>query len=93
MFNRYLLRHKCADVEVELIVFLFFLVREWLFDQEVDIFCCCWHWYFCLGLSRQFLEDLVDGWIVVEGFGVGIVALHVPHQGMVELQLDVGVCW
>ena len=91
-FDRYVLRHKCANVEVELVVFLLFLVGEWLLDWEVDLFGYCWYWYLCFILSRKFSEDLVDRGIVVEGFGIGVFALPVPHRGMVELQLDVGVC-
>ena len=36
-------------------------------------------------------NSLVDRWIVVQGFRIGGLTLHVPHRGMVELQLDVGV--
>ena len=85
MFDWCLLRHKCADVEVELIVFLFFLVSKWLCDGEVDLFGSLRDLYFSLSLSGQLPENIIDRRIVVKVLGFGVLTLHVPERRMVKL--------
>ena len=76
--GRGVLRHKCTDVEVELVVFLFFLVSKWLCNGEVNLFGNLRYLYFSLSLSGQLLENLIDRRIVVEVLGFGVLTLHVP---------------
>ena len=83
--NQGVLRHKCADVEVELVVFLFFLVGKWLCDGEVDLFGSLGYLYFSLILSGQFLKNLIDRQIVVEVLGFGVLTLHLPNRRVVKL--------
>ena len=83
--GRGVLRHKCADVEVELIVFLFFLVGKWLCDGEVDLFGSLGYLYSFLSLSGQLSENLINRWIVVEVLGFGVLTLHVSDRCMVKL--------
>ena len=79
------LRHKCVDVEVELVVFLFFLVGKWLYDGEVDLFGSLGYLYSSLSLSGQLPENLIDRRIVVEILGFGVLTLHVLDRRMVKL--------
>ena len=79
------LRHKCVDVEVELVVFLFFLVGKWLYDGEVGLFGSLKYLYSCLSLSGQLPENMIDRRIVVEVLGFGVLTLHVPDRCMVKL--------
>ena len=83
--GRGVLRHKCADVEVELVVFLFFLVCKWLCDGEVDLFGSLRYLYFSLSLSGQLPENLLDRRIVVEVLGFGVLTLHVLDRRVVKL--------
>ena len=76
--GRGVLRHKCADVEVELVVFLFFLVGKWLCDREFDLFGSLGYLYSSLSLSGQLSENLIDHRIVVEVLGFGVLTSHVP---------------
>ena len=83
--SRGVLRHKCADVEVELVVFLFFLVGKWICDGEVDLFGSLRYLYSSLSLSSQLPKNLIDRRIVVEVLGFGVLTLHVPDQRVVKL--------
>ena len=82
--DRGIFRHKCVDVEVELAVFLFFLVGKWLSDGEVDLFGSLGYLYSSLSLSGQLPENLIDRRIVVEVLGFGVLTLHVPDRRVVK---------
>ena len=82
--GRGVLQHKCADVKIKLVVFLFFLVGKWLCNGEVDLFGSLRYLYFSLSLSGQLSKNLIDHWIVVEVLGFGVLTLHVPDRRVVK---------
>ena len=73
--NWSVLRHKSADIQVQLVIFLLLLVGQRFDYREVDLFCSLQDLNFGLCLPRQFPKDLLDCGIVVEVPGVGILSV------------------
>ena len=65
-----ILRHKGANIQVQLVIFLLLLVGQRFDYREVDLFCSLRDLNFGFGLSRQLPKDLVDYGIVVEVPGI-----------------------